>query len=421
MAKCLSQEKAFPWSIPWYLFPWYKEHKHKKFHTFGNPDQPYILEKGEALPEVTIAYETYGQLNAQRDNVILVLHALTGDSHVASHGEGDSEKGWWDELVGPGRPIDTNKYFVVCSNVLGGCQGTTGPSSINPETGKPYGGEFPFITIRDMVRVQHALLQHMHVYHLAAVVGGSMGGMQALEWAVTYPDYMDDCIVIAAPGKSSPQSMAYNLVGRQAIMNDSHWQQGHYYHTQGPIAGLGLARMLGMITYQSDYAMDVKFGRELNAGNGKFQIHNYLYYQADKIVERFDANSYLYLSQALDTYDLGDGYASYQEALSRIQCRVLVVGVSSDILYPTCQQRELVDTLISLGCKAKYIEIDSPHGHDGFVIDFPVLDRLLRHYLGNWTHCLPGHKKNVISLIGKQEKCLSMANIGAKVSVWGVL
>ncbi|WP_312560943.1 homoserine O-acetyltransferase, partial [Anaerospora sp.] len=252
-----------------------RRRKHVKVITVADKEQPLQLDCGGVLPEIQVAYETYGHLSQTGDNVILVVHALTGDSHPAAHDQAD-DIGWWEPLVGPGCPIDTNVFYVVCSNVLGGCQGTTGPASINPETGQPYGAHFPQITIRDMVHVQKRLLDKLGIEQLVLVIGGSMGGMQALEWAVTYPDMMDGVAVIAAPGYTTPQAIAYNIVGRRAVMLDPDWQEGNYYGTAGPAEGLAIARALGMITYQSDYSMTEKFGRNLR--NDKFEVENYLEY-----------------------------------------------------------------------------------------------------------------------------------------------
>ncbi|MBO8142782.1 MAG: homoserine O-acetyltransferase [Firmicutes bacterium] len=348
-----------------------------------------VLESGAKLGPITIAYETYGELSPARDNAILITHALTGDAHCASHGPDDPEAGWWEPLVGPGRVFDTDRYFVICSNVLGGCQGSTGPASIDPETGRPYGARFPVVTIGDMVRCQERLVRHLGIDRLFAVAGGSMGGMQALEWAVRFPDMVRGVIPIATPARSYPQAIAFNEVGRQAILNDPGWRGGDYYGTPGPERGLAIARMLGMITYQSDPSMTRKFGRELVSGRfddpfslfTTFQVESYLHYQGKKLVNRFDANSYLYLTRALDLFDLSRGFGSLERALERVQAPMLVVGVSSDILYPVYQQKEIVAILQAQGKAAEYAEIDSPHGHDGFLIDFPQMEPFLRAFL----------------------------------------
>lgn len=364
------------------FFPGFKNRPLLKSVQVAAPEQPFRLTTGGQLSEVTVAYETYGTLSPEKNNVILVVHALTGDSHPAAHNEQD-EEGWWDLLVGPGRPLDSERFFIICSNVLGGCQGTTGPASPDPATGQPYGMQFPAITVRDMVNVQKALLEQLGINHLALVIGGSMGGMQALEWAVSYPGFADAVVAIAAPGYASPQSIAYNRVGRQAVMLDPDWQQGNYYGGPGPARGLSIARAVGMITYQSEQSMTNKFARKMR--DGQFEVENYLDHQGQRLAERFDANSYLYLLRALDLYDLGHGYASYKAALARIEARVLVVGVTSDILYPAQQQIELVQTLKSLGVRAEYAEVDSPHGHDGFLIDFDLLRPILTDFIATVT------------------------------------
>jgi len=359
-------------------FSGFKWRPQLKWAQVATADDPLVLLNGGVLSEVTVAYETYGTLAENRDNVILVTHALTGDSHVAAHGAHD-EPGWWDALIGPGRPLDTDRFYIICSNVLGGCQGTTGPASVDPSTGQPYGSKFPVITVRDMVRVQKRLLHYLGIHHLVMVVGGSMGGMQALEWAVTYPEFMDGIAAIAAPGYGSAQAIAYSKVARQAVMLDPAWNNGDYYGTQGPKQGLAVARALGMITYQSEPSMDAKFGRKTRGG--QFEVENYLDYQGDKLVQRFDANSFLCLQRALDLYDLGEGYTSYETALARIEARVLLVGVDSDILYPAYQQAELAQTMRSVGVRAEYAEIDSPHGHDGFLIDFHLLRPVMNKFV----------------------------------------
>jgi len=359
-----------------------------RYFTFAQ-HKPFVLESGATLGPITIAYETYGRLSPERDNAILITHALTGDAHCASHGSHDPEPGWWEDLVGPGRVFDTNKYFVICSNVLGGCQGSTGPASIDPRSGRPYGARFPVVTIGDMVRCQARLLDHLGIRQLLAVAGGSMGGMQALEWAVQLPERVRSAIPIAAPARSYPQAIAYNEVGRQAIMSDPGWRDGDYYGTPGPERGLSVARMLGMITYQSDPSMTRKFGRDVVEARTNdpysllttFQVESYLHYQGKKLVDRFDANTYLYLTRALDLFDVARPYGSLEAALSRVQSPMLVVGVSSDILYPVYQQKEIVDTLTRLGKPVEYAEIDSPHGHDGFLIDFPKMEPFLREFL----------------------------------------
>lgn len=362
----------------------------KKFHTFAEPPGYFTLESGAKLGPITVAYETWGSLAADKNNVILVLHALTGDSHAAGrYTPEDRHPGWWDFMIGPGKPLDTNKFFVICSNLLGGCQGSTGPASVDSITGKPYGMTFPTITIRDMINVQYALLQQLGIRHLFAVVGGSMGGMQALQWTVDYPDFMDAAIAMATPVRMTAQGIAYNLVGRKAIMNDPLWQNGNYYDQQPPVDGLALARMLGMITYQCHDSMENKFGREINCDctqdlikmDSCFEVENYLHYQGEALVRRFDANSYLYLCKAMDLHDIGRGYESYKEALGRIKAKMLIMGINSDILFPTFQQQEIVKLLNRQGKDVMYSEIDSLYGHDAFLIELDKINPAVKKFL----------------------------------------
>jgi len=360
--------------------------------TFAHPPNQFILTSGERLGPIDVAYETYGQLNAAGDNAILICHALTGSAHAAGgYSETFRSEGWWDPLIGPGKPFDTDRYFVICSNMLGSCYGTTGPASINPATGQPYGMSFPVITIRDMVRVQRQLLRYLGIKRLVAVAGGSMGGMQALEWAVTYPDFMDGVICLAASGRLYPQAIAYNEVGRRAIMLDPKWNGGNYYPGQGPVDGLALARMIGTITYKSDESMNKRFGRKFCSDDEdclfrfeeKFEVEDYLHYHGEALVKRFDANSYLYLTKAMDLHDIGLAYDSYEHAIRSIKAEMLVIGISSDILFPTYQQKEIVKIMQKYNLHADYHEIQSPHGHDGFLIEFekikPIIDLFLRN------------------------------------------
>jgi homoserine O-acetyltransferase len=371
----------------------------KKTFTFAAPPNEFVLENGERLGPITVAYETYGTLNSAGDNAIMICHALTGDSHAAGvyAGTGDQANvsrarlGWWDPLIGPGRPFDTERYFVICSNVLGGCSGTTGPASIDPATGRPYGSRFPIFTIRDQVRVQRVLLEHLGVKRLVTVTGGSTGGMQVLEWMVTYPEMVESAIPIAVSAYLHPQAIAYNLVGRQAIMLDPHWHNGDYYEygpAEAPDIGLAIARMVGMITYQSDASMRMKFGRDLTTGEaellrgaGSFQVESYLHYQGESLVKRFDANSYLYLLRAMDLHDIARGYGSWQDALRQVRARVLMIGINSDILFPTYLQLEIVRFLRGIGVDASYFEINSPYGHDAFLIEYEQMAPPLRGFL----------------------------------------
>lgn len=362
--------------------PGFQAAAYLKFARVATPENPLQLRQGGVLTEVAVAYETYGTLSPEKDNAILLCHALTGDSHPAAHFAGDRE-GWWEELVGPGRLLDTERFFIICSNVLGGCRGTTGPASMEPDGQRPYGPRFPEITIRDMVHVQKRLLDQLNLTRLVVVVGGSMGGMQALEWAATYPGFASGVVVIAAPGFTTAQAIAYSEVGRQAIELDQEFKGGDYYDGAGPAQGLAAARALGMITYQSEESMTRKFSRRMR--NGRFEIENYLAYQGECLVKRFDANSYLCLIRAIDLFDLGAGRPSYQAALASIKARLLVVGVSSDILYPASQQRELAVELARQGVKVTFRVIESAHGHDGFLIDFPILAELLSPFIESVT------------------------------------
>jgi homoserine O-acetyltransferase len=336
----------------------------------------FTLDSGQSLPSITLAYETYGELSPERDNAVLILHALTGDAHVAGvHAPSDRKAGWWDVMVGPGKPYDTNKYFIVCSNILGGCKGSTGPSSTNPETDEPYGLDFPMVTIGDMVRAQRLLVDHLEIERLLAVTGGSMGGMQALEWAVRFPDRVASVHAIATAARLSAQAIAFDEVGRQAIMADPHWEEGDYYGKETPEAGLAVARMIGHITYLSDEQMWAKFGRRLQdresftyAFKTDFQVESYLKYQGNSFVQRFDANSYLYISKAMDYYDLAAGYHSLIEALADVKARFLVVSFTSDWLFPTYQSKEIVKALQANGIPTTFLEITSSYGHDAFLL-----------------------------------------------------
>ncbi len=348
------------------------------------------LQHGGLFGPVTLAYETWGTLNATGDNAILLVHALTGNSHAydAEHPD-DPKAAWWNLLIGPGRPFDTSRYFVICSNVLGSCYGSTGPSSIDPRSGRPYGMHFPIITIRDMVHAQRRLLEHLGVRELAMVAGGSIGGQQALEWAVTYPTLVRNVVVVAATAALTAQAVAFSEVGRQAIMIDPRWQGGNYAPGQGPEAGLAIARMLAMITYQSEEAMELRFSRQLARNRGiatpsgaadlgsRFDVESYLYYQGQSLVRRFDANSYLYISRAMDLYDVSEGYPSLEAALRRLRSRALFIGIRSDFLFPAARVRWLADQVRSCGGDATYVELDSPHGHDAFLKEWEQMTSAL--------------------------------------------
>jgi homoserine O-acetyltransferase len=350
---------------------------------------PLVLEGGETLPSLTLAYETYGRLNRDRNNAINVCHALSGDAHVAGIHEGDEKSGWWDAVIGPGKALDTDRYFVICSNVLGGCKGSTGPSSINPETGKPYGTKFPVITIRDMVRAQKLLIDHLGISQLYAVVGGSMGGMQVLQWTVTYPDLMRKAVVIAASGYSTPQQIAFNEVGRKAIISDPNWNNGDYYGKALPAHGLALARMVGHITYLSNESMHERFGRALQGKDRigfdfstDFKVESYLHHQGDTFTRRFDANSYLYITKAIDYFDLTkDG--SLSTGLSGVKAAFLVISVSSDWLYPPYQSQEIVSALAANEAEVHYCEIRSNYGHDAFLLESGQLNYIMGKFLSH--------------------------------------
>ncbi len=334
------------------------------------------------MEEVSLAYETWGELDCSGENAVLVVHALTGDSHC-SGGVSEAHKrgGWWDALVGPGRTIDTEEHFVVCSNVLGGCSGSTGPASIDPETGRPYGMRFPIVTIRDIVRAQKRLLDDLGVRKLKAVIGGSIGGQQALEWAVEYPDFMEKAVPIATNGALGPQGLGMSEIGRRAIMADPFWRGGDYYgEEKGPETGLAIARMAGMLTYQSAASQRERFGRNPASRpalyeelGGRFEVESYLHYQGHDLVGRFDANSYLYLTRAMDLYDVGAGYSSEEEAYGRMEAEVLFVGISSDWLFPAAEVRTAAEQARMAGAQAYYEEIESPNGHDAFLKDWDEL------------------------------------------------
>lgn len=355
--------------------------------TVATPGAPFVTERGYVLEQVDVAYETWGELNARRDNVVLIVHALTGDSHAAAHSPTD-HPGWWDPLIGSGRAIDTDRSFVICSNVLGSCYGTTGPRSINPTTGTPYNLQFPNITIRDIVAVQARLLDALEIPSLHAVIGGSIGGMQALEWATMYPDRVEKAIPIATSGQFTAQGIAFNEVQRRAIMVDPAWRHGEYDDSAGPAQGLAIARMLGMITYQSDEVMTARFSRRKDAQYTawpsffqRYDVEGYLHYQGDKLVSRFDANAYLYLTRAMDSHDLTRGRGSYQDALRRIQAETMLIGIRSDLLFPAYQVRDVAERLAQIGKSVEYHEIDSPNGHDAFLKDFELVAPLIDEFL----------------------------------------
>ena len=356
-----------------------------QYHTFAQPPHPLELDCGETLGPITVAYETYGALNADRSNAVLVCHALSGDAHAAGrHAETDAKPGWWDVMIGPGKGIDTNRYFVICSNFLGGCKGTTGPSSINPETGKPYGLDFPVITVGDMVRVQHELVRHLGIERLLCVVGGSLGGMQALEWATRYPDEVSGAIFIATSAVTGAQQIAFDAVGRNAIQADPDFHGGEYPPTAGPRRGLAIARMMAHITYLSDVSMSRKFGRTLRNADqlgfsfdSEFNVETYLDYQGERFVERFDANSYLYVTKAMDYFDIGSGHVSLDAALGRIKGRALVVSFTSDWLFPPYDSEKIVYAMARAGRDVSFCNVHSDYGHDAFLLEVDTLSRLV--------------------------------------------
>jgi homoserine O-acetyltransferase len=350
--------------------------------------EPLALESGAALGPITLAYETYGKLNAARDNAILLLHALSGDAHAAGWYTGDTKPGWWNSMVGPGRPFDTDRYFVICSNVLGGCQGSTGPSSANPATGRPYAASFPVLTIGDMVRAQARLLDRLGIEQLLAVAGGSMGGFQALEWATAHPERVRGAILLATSARSSPQTLAWNAIGRRAIMSDPRWRGGDYYDSEPPTDGLAVARMIGHITYLSEPSLERKFGRAYQDGGGpaftlerEFAIESYLDYQGVSFNARFDANTYLYITKAMDYWDLSARYGSLDAALARSQATFLLLSFSSDWLYPTAESVAIADALRRIGRPVTHAELASSAGHDAFLVDVEAQAPLIEGFL----------------------------------------
>jgi homoserine O-acetyltransferase len=354
------------------------------------PDKPLRLDSGATLGPLEIAYNTYGRLNADKSNAVLVCHALTLDQHVASAHPSTGKPGWWTRAVGPGKPIDTDRYFVICSNVVGGCMGSTGPASVDPRTGKPYGLTFPVITIGDMVRAEAMLVEALGVPSLFAVIGGSMGGMQVLQWAADYPEKLFSAICIAAAPRHSAQNIAFHEVGRQAIMADPDWRGGAYEEAKvRPEKGLAVARMAAHITYLSEQALQRKFGRELQRDglswgfDADFQVESYLRHQGASFVDRFDANSYLYITRAMDYFDLSAKHGgSLTEAFRKARAvRFCVLSFSSDWLYPTAESRDVVRALNAAGCRASFAEIESDKGHDAFLLDEPQLDATLRGFL----------------------------------------
>ncbi len=351
--------------------------------------EPLELESGQSLAPLTLAYETYGRLNGDGSNAILLLHALSGDAHAAGrHSPNDRKTGWWDAMVGPGRAFDTDRYFVICSNVIGGCMGSTGPSSRDPRSGQPYGARFPVITIGDMVRAQVRLIDALGIKRLLAVAGGSMGGFQALEWATAYPDRVAGSLLLATAARSSPQTIAWNSIGRRSIMRDPHWCGGDYYDHEPPCDGLAIARMIGHVTYLSEQTIERKFGRRLQAATEpafsleqEFAVESYLDYQGESFNARFDANSYLYITKAMDYWDLPARYGSLDAAMARVQGRTLLISFDSDWLYPSAESQAIADALTRQKRPVAYAELSSPAGHDAFLTDIDVQHGLICDFL----------------------------------------
>lgn len=345
-----------------------------------------LLASGRVLPGFRLAYETYGQLNAQRDNAILLLHALSGDAHAAGyHSPHDRKPGWWDEMIGPGRAFDTDKYFFICSNVLGGCKGSTGPNSINPLTGKRWASDFPVVTIKDMVAAQVRLIDYLGITRLFGVAGGSMGGFQAIEWMISYPDRVNSAILLATTASSSAHAIAWNSIGRQAIVRDPKWRGGHYPLDDAPVDGLSVARMIGHITYLSDESLSRKFPSRFQTGDApaftladEFTIESYLTYQAARFNERFDANSYLYITKAMDYWDGAYGHCDLTAALAHWRKPTLIVSFDSDWLYPTRDAQAIAQ---AIGDDATCIELSSPAGHDAFLIEYAMQTPIIQQFL----------------------------------------
>jgi len=355
------------------------ESPHSLIVRFSQSD-PLVMDSGVTLAPLSIAYQTYGQLNADKSNAVLICHALTGDQHVANVHPITGKPGWWDTMVGPGKPIDTDRFFVICSNVVGGCMGTTGPASLNPTTGQPYGLDLPVVTIRDMVRAQAKLVDYLGIDELFCVAGGSMGGMQVLQWAALFPQRVFSAMPIAAGARHSSQNIAFHEVGRQAIMADPDWEGGRYFNSgKRPVKGLAVARMAAHITYMSDEALHHKFGRKLQdrsaptfSFDADFQIESYLRHQGSSFVERFDANSYLYVTRAMDYFDLAADYGgSLAQAFRGTRTRFCVVSFSSDWLFPTSDSRAIVHALNANGASVSFVDIETDKGHDAFLLDLP--------------------------------------------------
>ena len=363
-----------------------------KFFNFAEKPNELILSNGIKLGPITIAYQTYGELNSKKSNAILVFHALSGDSHAAGYNSPDDTKpGWWDMMIGPGKPFDTKKFFVICANVIGGCKGSTGPSSINPETGKPFSLAFPVVSIKDMLIPQKKLLEHLGIEKLFCIAGGSMGGMLALQWLVTYPGTAQGAMLIATSPTHTAQAIAFNSVGRFAIISDPNWNNGNYYGMEIPKIGLSIARMIGHITYLSEESMHKKFGREsIKVANSpltnfvrEFEVESYLQHQGESFIKRFDANSYLYISKAIDDFDITDGYNNLSEAFQNIKAKCLVISFTSDWLYPKEQSMQIVKALKINGIETTYTNFEAEYGHDSFLIEDERLKKLFAGFLSS--------------------------------------
>lgn len=362
-----------------------------RYATLFEPPNELLLENGERFGPITVAYETYGELSPEKDNAVFICHALTGDAHVAGrHLSTDKKPGWWDDFVGPGKGLDTNRYFVICANVLSGCKGTTGPSSANAY-GKPFGIRFPFVTVGDIVAVHSELVRSLGIETLLSVIGGSLGGMQVLEWAARFPNQIHSAVCLAAAARLSAQGIAFNAVGRRAILADPNFNEGDYYdQEEGPRFGLALARMVAHITYLSEVSFEHKFGRRLQHSEKpaydhlqetEFQVESYLHYQGKRFVERFDANSYLCLTHAMDYFDLARSYGSLEKAFAKVHARFLIASYTSDWLFPTAQSLEIVEALIAQRKHVSFLELESSKGHDAFLLEIEQLEELVRPFL----------------------------------------
>jgi len=362
----------------------------KKYFRFASKNSRFKLANGEELWPVDIAYETYGKLNNKKNNAILVFHALSGDSHAAGiYDKDDKKPGWWDWLIGPNKPLDTEKYFIICTNVIGGCSGSTGPSSVNPENGRPYGMDFPMISVSDMLKPQKKLIDELGIKKLFSIIGGSMGGMQGLQWLADFPDSVESAILLATSSSHTAQQIAFNVVGRYAIMKDPDWERGQYYSKKGPDIGLSLARMIGHITYISETAMHSRFGRrstdkviddELEIEK-EFDIESYLKYKGESFIKRFDANSYLYITKAIDHFELGRDIKGLSKVFKDLDSKILVISFSSDWLYPKEQSLKIVKALKYNNIDTTYCDLESDLGHDAFLISDEKLVSIIRGFV----------------------------------------